>query len=161
MDPAMYYAYCKIALRMGEERKKKLSEDLNTALESAVGKDGTFLFPPYVIVCHNTRYGNAIVSGITRILGIGKFGEFATFTFEEPSKALLQETKIKKGVGPNEIFAEHEGMKVVGVLRTYFSTTPGKRSPRTTAKLVAPSKDLDLDLKRIEEGARERYHIRP
>jgi hypothetical protein len=69
--------------------------------------------------------------------------------------------KTKKTIfAPNETFAEYEGTKVVGVLRIYFSTTPGKRSLRTTTKLVTPSKDLDLDLKRIEEEARRAYQFK-
>jgi hypothetical protein len=162
MDPAMYYAYCKTALRMSEEQKEELSKSLNAVQEPIIGKDDTLIFPPYVIVCHNTRYSDESLTGITRILGIGKFGEFATFTLEEASKGLRREMKIKKEVfGPNEIFAEYEGIKVVGVLRIYFSTTPGKRSPRATTKLVSPSKDLDLDVGRIEKEARQRYDIKP
>jgi hypothetical protein len=147
-------------LRLNDQQKKELSAKLNDVQEPATSKDGTLLFPPYVVVCHNTRYSNEILTGITRILGTGKFGEFATFTFEEASKTLLQETKSKKEqFAQNEIFAEYRGTKVVGVLRIYFSTTPGKRSPRTTTKLVTPVKDLNLDLKEIERKARKRYHI--
>jgi hypothetical protein len=160
IDPAVYHAHCKTELRLDAGQKKELARSLDTAQEPIIGKDGAMLAPPYLIVCHDTRYRENILTGITRILGFGKFGEFVTFTLEEATKSLLEETKAKKEeFSPAEIFAEYEGIKVAGVLRIYSSTTPGKRSPRTTTKLVSPSKDLGLDLKQIEKEARKRYHL--
>jgi hypothetical protein len=108
----------------------------------------------------NPVYRENILVGITRILGFGKFGEFATFTLEDATKSLLQETKTKKDeFTEGEIFAEYEGITVVGVLRFYFSRTTGNRSLRTATKLILPSKDLGLDLEQIEKDAKRRYHI--
>ena len=160
VDPSVYYAHCKTALRLNTEQKKELARNLNTAQEFNVGKDNAVLSPPYLVVCHDTRYKENILTGITRILGFGKFGEFATFTLEEATKNLLQELKTKREeFTEGEIFAEYEGTAVVGVLRSYFSRTPGKRSKRTDTKLVSPSKDLRLDIERIEKEARRRYQI--
>jgi hypothetical protein len=93
-------------------------------------------------------------------LGFGKSGEFATFTLEEATKSLLQETKTKKEeFSEGEIFADYEGLTVVGVLRFYFSRTPGKRSLRNATKLISPERDLGLDLEKIEKEAKKRYHI--
>lgn len=159
-EPSIYYAHCKTTLRLNVEQKKELAGNLNAAQESNIGKDGTVLSPPYLVVCHDTRYRENFLTGITRILGFGKFGEFATFTLEEAAKSLLQELKGKKEeFSETEIFAEYEGTAVVGVLRSYFSRTPGKRSKRTDTKLIFPLKDLGLDLRRIEKDARRRYHI--
>jgi hypothetical protein len=142
------------------QHKRELARNLNAAHESIKGKDGAVLSPPFLVVCHDTRYRENILVGITRILGFGKFGEFATFTLEEATKSLLQETKTKKDEFTEaEIFAEYEGITVVGVLRFYFSRTPGKRSLRTATKLISPSTDLGLDLLKIEKNARSRYHI--
>lgn len=160
VDPSVYYAYCKTALRLDTEQKRQLATNLNTAQEPIVVKGGAVLSPPYVIVCHDTRYRENILTGITRILGFGKFGEFATFTLEEATKSLLQETKTKKEeFSEGEIFADYEGLMVVGVLRVYFSRTPGKRSLRSATKLISPSRDLGLDIEQIEKQARKRYHI--
>jgi hypothetical protein len=160
VDPAMYYAHCKTVLRLNEKRKEKLANNLNVAQEPIFGKDGEVLSPPYIIVCHNTRYRQGILTGITRVLGIGKFGKFATFTLEEATKNLLQE--IKKGkeeFTSNEIIAEYDEMKVIGILRIYSSTTPGKRAKRSIAKVISPQKDLGIAINEIEEAARERYKI--
>jgi hypothetical protein len=160
VDPALYYAHCKTALRLDVKLKREFAGNLDAAQEPVVGKDGAVLFPPYIVVCHDTRYRENILTGITRILGFGKFGEFATFTLEEATKSLLHERKTKKEkFSEAEIVAEYEGIAVVGVLRIYASRTPGKRSSRTATKFISPSKDLGLDLGQIEKGARKRYHI--
>ena len=160
LEPHMFYAYCRTALRLRQEDKRDFASRLDMAQEPILGKDQALLFPPYIIVCHNTRYREDIFTGITRILGFGKFGEFATFTFETASKALLQETKLKKDeFAQADLFAKCGEEQVVGVLRIYAPTTPGKRSPRTTAKLVSPSKDLGLDLETMEKEARLRYGL--
>jgi hypothetical protein len=160
IEPHMFLAYCQTALRLRKEEKETFSGSLDMALEPVLGKDQRVLFPPYIIVCHNTRYREEIFTGITRILGFGKFGEFATFTFEEASKALLHETKSKKEeFAPTDLFAQHGETKVAGVLRIYAPTTPGKRSARTTARIISPSKDLGLDLVEMEKEAKKRYGL--
>lgn len=160
VDPAMYYAHCKTALRLDTEHKVELARNLNTAQDFVKGKEGTVLFPPYLVVCHDTRYRENILTGITRILGFSKFGEFATFTLEEATKNLLQETKTKKEeFNEANIFARYGGITVVGVLRVFFSRTPGKRSIRLATRLISPQKDLSLDLEQIEKDARRMYHI--
>jgi hypothetical protein len=160
IEPPMFFAYCQTELRLRNEEKETFAKHLDMAQEPALGKDQRLLFPPYIIVCHNTRYREDNLTGMTRILGFGKFGEFATFTFEEASKGLLQETKVKKeDFAPADLFAEYRDQKVVGVLRVYPPTTPGKRSPRTTARIISPSKDLGLDLGEMEKEAKARYGL--
>jgi hypothetical protein len=154
----MFYAYCKTALNFNAEEEEKFSKSLNAAQEPVAGKKNTILAPPYIIVCHDTRYQEHIFTGIIRILGFGKFGEFASFTLEEARKSVLREARLnKEEFSPAEIFAEDEGIKIVGVLRIYAPTTPGKRSQKTITKLISPSKDLGLDIEQIEREARERY----
>jgi hypothetical protein len=85
----------------------------------------------------------------------------ATFTLEEATKGLLRETKLKKEeFHPTDLYAEYKDIKVVGVLRIYAPTTPGKRSSRTETRLVSPSNDLGLDIQAMEKEARERYEVR-
>jgi hypothetical protein len=91
-------------------------------------------------------------------LGIGRFGEFSTFTFEILNNKLLGEMKRKQvAPGKEHIFATHNGNAVIGVLRTYSPTNPGKRSLIYQLDLITPEKDLGLDLDHIARRAHERY----
>jgi hypothetical protein len=118
------------------------------------------LYPPHVIVCHDTRYKENSLTGLIRILGIGRFGEFSTFTFERVNKQLLGELK-RKGIEftNGHIFAEHADIQVMGILRTYSQTNPGRRSLKYRLDVLSPEKDLGLDLKAIADVAKKRYRI--
>lgn len=160
IDPHMYFSYCKTEFNLSEERLQRFAYNLDVAQEQAQLSDGTILYPPYVVVCHATRYKEISLTGMVRILGIGKFGEFSTFSIERISKTLLGEMKRKKvEYSPEHILAEFDGDKAVGVLRTYAPTNPGKRSTKYQFDLLAPGKDLDIDCERIGKRARERYQI--
>ncbi len=156
----MYYAHCFSVLKLSEQSQKTLRSRLDMAQEPVLGQEKTTLFPPHIVVCHNTRYREGSLTGLIRILGFGKFGELATFSLEDTSKGLLQETKLKKeDFGPADVFASFGQTKVVGVLRIYAPTTPEKRLTRMPTRLVFPSKDLGLDIRQIETSARDRYQI--
>jgi hypothetical protein len=160
IEPPIFYVYCMTEFGLSKDQEEIFTKRFDNAQRPVMGKDGSILSPPYIVVCHSTRYREEILTGITRILGIGKFGEFATFTLEEVTRSLLQETKLKKEeFSSTEIFAEFEGIKVAGVLRIYAPTTPGKRSSKTITRLISPSIDLGLDTQKIEEEARKRYKI--
>ena len=58
------------------------------------------------------------------------------------------------------IFAEYAGSSVLGLLRTYGPTNPGKRSLKYRLDLVSAEKDVDIDLDHIADRARERYQIK-
>jgi len=116
-----------------------------------------------LIVCHNTRYTEKSLTGITKILGLEKFGEFAVFTLEEATKELLGEIAGAKGnkadLNSDACFAEYEGVEIVGILRLYPKTTPGKRSRPYHTLLVHPVEDVGLDLEKIKRSAVKRYGI--
>jgi len=159
-DPHMYFAYCKTEFCLSREQLAEFANRLDTAQERAVLPDGRVLYPPYVMVCHDTRYKKNSLTGLIRILGIGRFGEFSTFTFEILNNALIGEMRRKKmDPGKEHIFATHNGNEVIGVLRTYSPTNPGKRSLAYQLDLIEPEKDLDLDLDRIARRANERYRV--
>ena len=159
-DPHMYFAYCKAELNLSKRRLENFAERLDAAQDHAHLADGTTLYPPYVVVCHDTRYKENSLTGLIRILGIGKFGEFSTFTFERLNNQLIGEMKRKKiDFGTEHVFAEYGGIKALGVLRTYGATNLGKRSLKYRLDLVAPEKDIGLDLDRIANRARARYQI--
>jgi hypothetical protein len=121
---------------------------------------GKSLHHPHVVVCHDTRYKENSLTGLIRILGIGRFGEFSTLTFERLNTQLTGEMKRKHiGWGAEHVFAEYGGVKAVCVLRTYAPTNPGKRSPKYRLDLISPHKDVGLDLDRIAKRARQRYQI--
>jgi hypothetical protein len=55
--------------------------------------------------------------------------------------------------------AEAGGIRVVGLLRIYAQTNPGKRSAQYELHVISPRKDLELDIAAIETKARRRYAI--
>ena len=159
-DPHMYFAYCKTEFNLSRRRLQTFAAKLDTAQERSESADGTVLYPPYVVVCHDTRYNQNSLTGLIRILGIGKFGEFSTFSFEILNNQLSAEMKRKKiDYSKEHIFAEHDGINVLGLLRTYGPTNPGKRSLKNRLDLVSAEKDVDINLERVADRARERYQI--
>jgi hypothetical protein len=169
IDPPMYYAHCQNTFRLKGNQKEDLCNRLDFAQEPIKSKEGAVLASPHIVVCHSTRYREKTLTGITRILGIGKYGEFATFLLEEATNELLNDLrakmpsdhpeKRKKGFDSNAIFAEYENVKVVGVLRAYAPTTIGKRIPKMSVQLVFPEKDLGIDVKQISRDAKTRYGL--
>jgi hypothetical protein len=159
-DPHMYFAYCKTNFCHSRTELNDYAIRLDAAQEGAWLPDGRMLYPPHVIVCHDTRYKENSLTGLIRILGIGRFGEFSTFTFERVNKQLLGEFK-RKGIEftNGHIFAEHAGIQVMGILRTYSQTNPGRRSLKYRLDVLSPEKDLGLDLKAIADVAKKRYRI--
>jgi hypothetical protein len=161
-DPHMYFAYCKTEFSLSKQRLYHFANSLDTAKEAAKLTDGTVLYPPFVVVLHDTRYKQNSLTGLIRILGIGKHGEFSTFTFEELNRQLIGEMKRKKIEYDKEhVFAEYGGITALGVLRTYDPTNPGKRSLKYRLDIIAPDRDLGIDLKAIATAAQERYRIKP
>jgi hypothetical protein len=159
-DPHMYFAYCKTEFCLSKAQLAGWASRLNTAQEHVALPNGKVLYPPHVIVCHDTRYKEDSLTGLIRILGAGRFGEFSTVTFEILNNKLLGELRRKKiEPGTEHIFATHNGNDVLGVLRTYSPTNPGKRSQIYQLELIAPQRDLELDLAIIAEQARERYGV--
>jgi len=160
IESRMYFIQCRNAfgLRSGEDRQ--LWENIRTSRRPIIGRDKKVLAPPYVVVCHTTRYRENALGGMTRILGFGKFGEFASFALEEVTSELLNEIGGgKTQIRPTDVFAEVDDLKVVGVLRTYSPTTPGKRRKKFTTRLVSPSRDLELNLEDLAQEAMERYKL--
>jgi len=127
--------------------------------EPMISAEGILLAHPVVITCHNTRYKDDAFTGLTRIGGYGTFGEFATITIERLSKELLSDTgKTKESVASDELVANHNGIQLVCVLRSYPHTTPGKRLLKgVTTKILHPEKDLRIDVHDIEDAAKVRY----
>jgi hypothetical protein len=160
-DPHMYFAYCRSEFSLSRRNLKTFAARLDTAQDHATLADGTVLYPPYVVVCHDTRYKETSLTGLIRILGIGKFGEFSTLSFEKLNNQLIGEMKRKKiSYGKEHIFAQYGGVSAIGVLRTYRQTSPGKRSSKYRLDLISPEKDVNIDLNRIAERARQRYQIK-
>ncbi len=160
VDPPVYYTHCCSEYRMTEEGEEKFASRIDDSLKHVKGKDGKKLYGPYVVVCHDTRYKEEVLTGLTRILGIGKFGEFATFTLEEAKKSLLNRLDEKRDkFSPDEIIASYRGTKVAAVLRVYEPTNPGKRSPDSRNYLISPNKDLGIDLEEIADRAVKRYNL--
>ena len=158
VDPPMFYAQCKAQYNLPGQQADQFAEKLNQSIKPVVTKDGQTLFPPCIVVCHDTRYKKNNMVGLTRILGMGKFGEFATLTIESVTKQLQDEVKRKKqSITSDAYCAEYHGTSYVLIIRSYAPTNPGKRRLANTLQVVAPHKDLGLDLENIKRAARKRY----
>jgi len=158
-EPRMYFTHLKGrgGLRISEE--ERLWNDIRTTQEP-VSLDSTILFPPYIVMCHNTRYRPEVLTGITKILGFGKFGEIATITLEEATPELLNECDIgRTHYTEDEIIAEYNRTRAAAVIRVYPKTTPGKRSPKSNSMLISPEKELEINIEKITKQARDRYNV--
>jgi hypothetical protein len=159
IDPPLFFAYCEAQFNLSSEEAEGFAQRIDGAMEP-VGTNDILLFPPTIVVCHDTRYKENNLTGLTRLLGIGKFGEFATLTFELINPVLVNELKRKeKSFTAEEVFAEYAGHRALCILRIYAPTNPGKRSPRYDLHIVPPDRYLSIDLKQIERDARDRYHL--
>ena len=160
VDPPVFFAYCKAQHNLSAEESARFARKLDMAVEPSFSGSGETLYPPYVIVCHDTRYKENNHTGLTRILGIGKFGEFATLTVEEVNKQLINELKRKRQeFKPEDCCVEYGSSSYVLVLRIYAPTNPGKRSLNHQLHVISPRKDSGLDITQIEKDARKRYNI--
>jgi hypothetical protein len=160
VDPPMFYVQCRALHNLSMRQSNRFAERLNQSIKPVAASDGETLFPPHLIVCHDTRYKQNNLVGLTRILGIGKFGEFATLTIESVTKQLLEEMKRKQqSIKADKCCANHEGTSYVLILRIYAATNPGKRRLDHTLQVIAPQRELGLDLEKIKKAARKRYRL--
>lgn len=160
IEPAMYFAFCRTELNFCGNQTGPFTERFDSVRDSVRSAEGSILYAPHIVVCHDTRYSENSYTGLTRILGIGKFGEFCTFTLENVNQKLLLEFKRKNlEYSPDNVFAEYCGRRILGILRIYAPTNPGKRSTNYRLHVLSPAKDLDLQVEQLEAEAREQYRI--
>ena len=160
IDPPLFFSYCETQLNLYGDLADNYAKRVDLAQSPAITENGTVLYPPCIVVCHDTRYKNNSLTGLTRLLGIGKFGEFATFTLEQVNNSLINELKRKnKKFTSNEFFVSIDDTRILGILRIYSPTNLGKRSKRYSLNIVSPVKDLDLNLARIAKEAKKRYYL--
>lgn len=161
INPPMFFAYYKTELNFSQKQSQRFIRDLDQTKEQAFSIDEKVLYPPFIIVCHDTRYKENSFTGLTRILGIGKFGEFATITFEAVTPKLLNEMKRKKVKhSQDDILAEYGDLAILGILRIYNQTNPGRRLLQYGLHIISPREDLDVSLKDISSAAQKRYNIK-
>lgn len=160
-EPRMYFRETEGHFNLREAESERFWEQIGGARQTVLGTDDVILAQPHVVTCHSTRYREEILTGVTRISGFGHFGEFATFTLELATTELLNEVGTAE-LSSDETVASYAGFDVAAVLRVYPRTNPGARLKKgVAASLVAPQKDLGLDLDRIEQEARKRYGVKP
>lgn len=161
INPPLFYAYYKTELNFSSKQSGRFIQDLDQVRDQPISGDGKVLYPPFIVVCHDTRYKENSYTGLTRILGIGKFGEFATLSFEVLNNQLLAELKRRKiRLREEDVIAEFGEMQFLCLLRVYAPTNPGKRSTKYTLHILSPTEDLDLNVKKIEKDARRRYKVK-
>jgi hypothetical protein len=161
IDPPLFLLYCKSHFNLSIDQAAIFAEQLENAQNPVIIDDGTVLYQPYLIICHATRYKENSLTGLTRLLGIGNFGEFATFSFEQINQTLVRELKRKrKAYTSEDIFAEYKKLCVLGVLRIYSPTKIGKRPQKYSLHVVSPEKDIGLNMDQLKQVAQQRYHFR-
>ena len=161
IDPPLFFAYCETQLNLSDEDAEQFARRLDDAQDPVKANRNNVLYPPCIIVCHDTRYKENNLTGLIRLLGIGKFGEFATFTLEQLNQTLINEIKRRnQSYTDEDIFAEYDDIRVLGILRIYARTNPGKRIQRYSMHIISPQKYLGLDLDQIRQIARKRYNLR-
>ena len=156
-EPRLYFLQCREFFRLHGAEQLNLWDNLSFSRKSVRGYGDSILSPPYIIVCHTTRYRENILCGLIRILGIGEFGEFATITIEELDREHLHELLDEKDNIDNFIVCEANEKIICCLLRHYPKTTPGKRLLRTVAMPLSPEKDINVNVKQIFRRARSKY----
>lgn len=160
IDPSMFFVFYKTELKFSQKRTKMFSDQLDKAQQACEMSDGTTLFPPYVVVCHDTRYSEHNYTGLTRILGIGKFGEFATLSFERINTRLSNELRRKKiEYSPTDVVADYNDHQMLCILRVYAPTNPGRRSAKHETFIISPQTDLNIDVQKIYNKAKKQYKL--
>ena len=96
IEPAIYFSYCMAELNFCGDQKEMFARKFDSIWDPVSTKNGIVLYSPQIVVCHDSRYNEGSYTGLTRILGIGKFGEFCTFTLEKLGTKLQRELKRKK-----------------------------------------------------------------
>ncbi len=159
-EPRMYFSQCEIYFNLRGTEADRFWTGIKNSMQPITVKKDVVLAQPRMVTCHSTRYREEVFTGITRISGFGKFGEFATFTLEQVTSELLHELD-RTQLSQDEIIADYYDNKVVAVLRIYPRTNPGARLKKgVTAMLVSPEKDLEIDLQEINIAAKKRYNLR-
>lgn len=162
-EPRMYFQQLREEFQPTIEQEQKMWSSIRSSRKAITNPDGIKLAPPYLVICHSTRYKKEMMTGITRILGIGKFGEFSTFTLEEATNTLMNEIENRRKPHKDEVFAKVNGTTYVGVLRTYPGTNYGKRLQTKTSvstTLLSPKKEIGLDLEEITKRNSEKYKLK-
>lgn len=159
-EPRMYFRQCESYYSLRGSEAEQVWKGIRLSRQPVFGKGEAVLAPPLVVTCHNTRHREEAYTGVTRLSGFGRFGEFATLTLERATGELLHEAEGGKTFAPEEIVADDAGTPVALVLRSYPRTNPGARLLKgVTTTLVSPEKDLGLDLAAITAESRRRYMI--
>jgi hypothetical protein len=161
-EPRMFFRQCETYFSLRGAEADHFWSGIKSSAQPITGKGGEILAQPHVVTCHNTRYREEIYTGITRISGFGRFGEFAMVTVEEATTELLNELGGERTTfSPDELVADYYGHQIVAVLRIYPRTNPGARLKKgVVTSLISPEKDLEIDVEPIAVEARKRYHLR-
>ncbi len=158
-EPRLYFRQCLDYYGLRDDEAEHLWAGIQSSRQAVVSTGDAVLAPPFAITCHSTRYREACLTGVTRLLGFGRFGEFATLTLESASNELLAEADPGRAqFGEDFIVAETDGIQVAIVLRVYPRTNPGARLMKdVTTILLSAEKDLDIELAPVTAEARARY----
>jgi len=94
IEARLYFISCRKELGLRGSEEQTVWDGLREARHAILGSHKTPLSPPAIVVCHTTRYRDRNLGGITRILGYGRFGEFACLSMERVTSGLLAECRV-------------------------------------------------------------------
>jgi hypothetical protein len=159
-EPRLYYIECTNEYALRGVAARRAWERIRSTRRAIRGSRSVVLAPPYVVVCHQTRYRKNALGGMTRILGIGEFGEFATITLEVVAGDFVEELREKEITWSEaDVIAVTQDKPILGVIRVYPPTTPGARSRGSQVMLLSCLKDLGFNPKHVVRTARQRYGL--
>lgn len=160
IEPRLYYIECTNEYALRGVATRRAWERIRSTRRPIHGSRGALLAPPYLVVCHQTRYRRNALGAMTRLLGIGEFGEFATVTLEIVTTDFAEELREKKVTWSDaDVIATTRDKPILGVIRLYRPTTPGARSRGSQVMLFSCTKDLGFNPKHILRTARQRYRL--
>jgi hypothetical protein len=159
-EPRLFYLECTHEYALRGIAARRVWERIRSTRRAIRGRGRQVLAPPYIVVCHQTRYRKNALVGMTRILGIGEFGEFATITLEVVTSDFAEELREKKiAWNESDIITTFQDKPVLAVIRIYPSTRPGARSRGSQVMLISCHKDLGFIPKNILRTAQQHYNL--
>lgn len=160
-ESRLYFQQCHDYYGLRDSEVESLWAGIRSAHQPVPGTDDSILAPPFIVTCHNTRYRESILTGLTRLSGFGRFGEFATLSIEQTTPELLAEVdESRVQFSADEIVADFDGIQAAVVLRIYPRTSPGARLLKdVSTMLINAEKDMDVNVATVSAEARARYGI--
>jgi len=151
-NPRLYYLECMDSFGVRTLEQERVWEMFKNSMIPTKSDTGDVLYNSHIVVLHDTRYFEENMVGVTRFLALRNGFDYATLTFEKVTKdlqGLLEESG--DFVDESKVVAKYNGFRVAPILRFYI------KEKLKLVYCINPKEDLDLDLSKVEEEAKEVY----